>query len=31
MDMWVVAAPALGLVGLLVAFGIYRTIVAAPE
>jgi len=30
MDIWVVAAPVLGVVGLLVAFGIYRAIVAAP-
>src|SRR3990172_5955528 len=30
MDIWVVAAPVLGGVGLLVAFGIFRAIVAAP-
>jgi hypothetical protein len=30
MDIWVAVAPVLGVVGLLVAFGIYRAIVAAP-
>ena len=30
MEIWVLSAPVLGVIGLLVAFGIYRAIIAAP-